>query len=100
MNHHTREGEMLIWCGVLFAMGVMAFLDSLFNYGEIFRQVNSVLFMLVSLGLLVRTTTKMRLRTFEQQTARIMALEEEVFALKKNAGMGVREPVQTAGFGV
>jgi predicted membrane-bound mannosyltransferase len=91
---------MLIWCGVLFAMGVMAFLDSLFNYGEIFRQVNSVLFMLVSLGLLVRTTTKMRLRTFEQQTARIMALEEEVFALKNNAGMGARQTMSPAGLGV
>lgn len=89
---------MLIWCGVLFAMGVMAFLDSLFNYGEIFRQVNSVLFMLISLGLLVRTTTKMRLRTFEQQAARIMSLEEEVFALKKNAG--ARQTVQAAGLGV
>ena len=91
---------MLIWCGVLFAMGVMAFLDSLFNYGEIFRQVNSVLFMLVSLGLLVRTTTKMRLRTFEQQAARIMSLEEEVFALKKSTGTGVRQTVQAAGMGV
>ena len=74
---------MLIWCGILFGLGILAFMDSLFNYGEIFRQVNSVLFMLTSLGLLVRTTTKMRLRTFEQQAARIMALEEEVFALRQ-----------------
>lgn len=76
---------MLGWCAMLFGLGIMAFLDSLFNYGEIFRQINSVLFMLTSLGLLVRTTTKMRLRTFEQQAARILALEEEVFALRQQS---------------
>lgn len=76
---------MLGWCAMLFSLGVLAFLDSLFNYGEIFRQINSVLFMLTSLGLLVRTTTKMRLRTFEQQAARILALEEEVFALRQQS---------------
>jgi len=76
---------MLGWCAMLFSLGLLAFLDSLFNYGEIFRQINSVLFMLVSLGLLVRTTTKMRLRTFEQQAARILALEEEVFALRQQS---------------
>ena len=46
---------MFIWCLVLFGLGVSAFLDSQFNYGYVFRSVNSVLFMLVSLGLLVRT---------------------------------------------
>lgn len=79
---------MLGWCALLFTLGVLAFLDSLFNYGEIFRQINSVLFMLTSLGLLVRTTTKMRLRTFEQQAARILALEEEVFALRNQQSTG------------
>jgi phage-related holin len=37
---------MLVWCAILFLIGVAAFLDSLFNYGEIFRQVNSVFFLL------------------------------------------------------
>lgn len=46
---------MLIWCATLFGLGVLAFLDTFFNYGEIFRRVNSVVFMLLSLGLLVRT---------------------------------------------
>jgi hypothetical protein len=91
---------MLGWCALLFALGVMAFLDSLFNYGEIFRQINSVLFMLTSLGLLVRTTTKMRLRTFEQQAARIMALEEEVFALRQKPAntskTGHESPLRTS----
>ena len=46
---------MLVWCITLFGLGVLAFLDTIFNYGEIFRRVNSILFMLLSLGLLVRT---------------------------------------------
>lgn len=93
---------MLGWCALLFTLGVLAFLDSLFNYGEIFRQINSVLFMLTSLGLLVRTTTKMRLRTFEQQAARILALEEEVFALRQqptggsNSRTNRESPVRTS----
>ena len=31
---------MLIWCAILFTLGILAFMDSIFNYGEIFRQVN------------------------------------------------------------
>jgi len=45
---------MLWWCTFLFLLGILAFLDSIFNYGEIFRQVNSLLFMLTSLGILLR----------------------------------------------
>lgn len=45
---------MLFWSTMLFILGVMAVLDSHFNYGEIFRQVNSFMFMLISLGVLVR----------------------------------------------
>lgn len=75
---------MLVWCGILFLLGITAFLDSLFNYGEIFRRVNSVLFMLVSLGLLVRTTTKMRMRTIEGYIGKINQLEKEVRILKSD----------------
>jgi hypothetical protein len=74
---------MLIWSGILFTLGILAFMDSLFNYGEIFRQVNSVLFMLVSLGLLVRTTTKIRARSTEKYLERINSLEEQVSALQQ-----------------
>jgi hypothetical protein len=69
---------MLAWCAILFLLGIAAFLDSLFNYGEIFRQVNSVLFMLVSLALLVRTTTKIRMRRIEGYITRIEELEEKL----------------------
>jgi hypothetical protein len=75
---------MLIWCGILFTLGILAFMDSLFNYGDIFRQVNSVLFMLVSLGLLIRTTTKIRTRSIEKYLERINTLEEQVFALQRS----------------
>jgi len=51
---------MLTWCAILFALGVLAFLDSIFSYGDIFRRASSLMFMCVSLGLLVRTATKVR----------------------------------------
>jgi hypothetical protein len=66
---------MLVWAAILFGLGILAFLDSLFNYGEIFRRINSVLFMLVSLGLLVRTTMKMRMRHIETLTEKVRELE-------------------------
>jgi hypothetical protein len=74
---------MLVWCGVLFFLGIAAFLDSLFAFGEIFRKINSVFFMLVSLGLLVRTSTKMKIRQIESYIEKIKTLEEEVKILKE-----------------
>ena len=74
---------MLVWCGVLFFLGIAAFLDSLFAFGEIFRKINSVFFMLVSLGLLVRTSTKMKIRQIESYIEKIKRLEEEVKILKE-----------------
>lgn len=74
---------MLVWCGVLFFLGIAAFLDSLFTFGEIFRKINSVFFMLVSLGLLVRTSTKMKMKVIEGYIEKIKKLEEEVRILKE-----------------
>ena len=51
---------MLFWSTMLFLLGVMAFLDSLFNYGQIFRQVNTFMFMLISLGVLIRLRIERR----------------------------------------
>jgi hypothetical protein len=61
----------------------MAFLDSLFNMGEIFRQVNSVLFMLISLALLIRTTTKIKAKKMEHYENRIFNLEQQVRTLRE-----------------
>jgi membrane protein DedA with SNARE-associated domain len=73
---------MLIWCALLFILGVFAFIDSVFNMGEIFRQVNSVVFLLVSLALLIRTTTKAREQRREKLQNRVFNLEREVSKLK------------------
>ena len=69
---------MFVWCGVLFFLGIFAFLDSLFNMGNLFRGVNSVLFMLISLALLVRTTTKIKTQKKEEYEKRIFNLEQQV----------------------
>ena len=69
---------MLAWCTILFMLGITAFLDTIFNYGEIFRKVNSVFFMLVSLGLLVRTSMKMKSKRMEALSKKIEDLEEQI----------------------
>jgi hypothetical protein len=74
---------MITWCVVLLFLGITAFLDSIFTFGEIFRKINSVLFMLVSLGLLVRTSTKIRLAQREATQKRMEELEARVAELTK-----------------
>jgi len=74
---------MLIWSIVLLMLGVAAFLDSLFAFGEIFRTVNSILFMLVSLGLLVRTSAKMRQASREGLLDRMKQLEDQIQELSQ-----------------
>ena len=69
---------MLLWCGILFVLGIAAFLDTLFNYGEIFRRINSVLFLLISLALLVRTTTKMKSAKLERSQQKLEELEMKI----------------------
>ena len=69
---------MLIWCSVLLLLGITAFLDTIFTQNEIFRTINSVLFMLVSLGLLVRTSTKKRIGQRESYQKRIDELEQQI----------------------
>ena len=75
---------MFLWVAILFSLGIAAFLDSIFNYGDIFRQINSVLFMFISLGLLVRTTTKMKARKIENYENRISNLEMQIRATRNH----------------
>jgi len=75
---------MFVWCTILFLLGIAAFLDSIFNYGLIFRQINSVFFMLISLALLIRTTTKMKSRKIEKYEKRIENLEIQLRAQEIN----------------
>lgn len=74
---------MFIWIGVLFLLGVLAFFDSMFNMGEIFRRVNSVLFILISLGLLIRTTMKAKMMKYEQLQNKVFSLEQQVRILQE-----------------
>lgn len=69
---------MLVWCVVLLFLGIAAFTDSIFTFGDIFRRINSVMFMLVSLGLLIRTSTKIRLGKREGYEQRIEELEQQI----------------------
>ena len=73
---------MFTWCAILFVLGIFAFIDSVFNMGEIFRKINSVVFMLTSLALLVRTATKAKQQKAEKYEHRILTLEHELNALR------------------
>ena len=73
---------MLVWCVILLFLGIAAFLDSIFTFGDIFRRINSVMFMLVSLGLLVRTSTKIRLAKREGYERRVEELEQQLAELQ------------------
>jgi hypothetical protein len=76
------EANMFVWCGVLFCLGILAFADTILNMGEIFRTVNSILFMLISMGLLVRTTSKRKEHRHESLQAKIFDLERQISDLK------------------
>ncbi len=73
---------MFVWCAVLFVLGILAFFDSIFNMGDLFRQVNSVFFMLISLALLIRTTTKIKTKRQETLENKLFGLERKVRTLE------------------
>lgn len=75
---------MFIWCAILFILGISAFLDSILNiYGDLFRQVNSMFFMLISLGLLARTSTKKGIGKTEGYENKIENLELQLKQMKR-----------------
>jgi len=69
---------MLTWCAVLFVLGVLAFLDALVNppYGDIFRKVNSLLFMLISLGMLIRLRKERSQRKVKSSVQKTQEVEK------------------------
>lgn len=75
---------MFVWCAVLFGLGILSFLDAILANNEIFGRVSSVFFMLISLGLLIRTTTKHKQQKKENNEKRIFNLEQEVNTLKRS----------------
>ena len=73
---------MVVWCLVLFGLGAVAFLDTQYNYGLIFRQVNAVMFMIISLALLYRITVKARIGARESLLTKLKNAQQEIDALK------------------
>jgi len=73
---------MFVWCSILFLLGILAFVDALFNMGEVFRRANSIVFLLISLGLLIRTTTKMKVGKWEDRENKVYDLERRVRQLE------------------
>ena len=73
---------MFIWCAVLFVLGIFSFIDAIMFNSEIFGRVTSVFFLLISLGLLIRTSTKLKKQKIENYENRIFHLEQEVNILK------------------
>ncbi len=85
---------MLIWCCVILLLGISAFLDSIFTFGDIFQRINSVMFMLVSLGLLIRTSTKIKMAKREGYEKRIEELEQQIAGLTKKEPKKETAPVR------
>jgi hypothetical protein len=75
---------MFIWGLVLFGLGIAAFLDTQFNFGNIFRTVNSFMFMLVSLGIMIRTRSLKKLGFREQLIVHNDELKEKVMELRND----------------
>ena len=83
---------MFAWSIVLFGLGVLAVLDSQLNYGYIFRSANSFLFMLLALGLLIRTKMLEKLGYKEQLLETNKELETHIEKLKASqTPMGKQE---------
>ena len=87
---------MLVWWSTLFALGVLSFLDTYLDFGPFFRQVNSAIFLLVSLGLFFRITRKIRERTKEQYVERIGELERALHAARLSKTPLQPQPQATA----
>jgi hypothetical protein len=75
---------MFIWGLVLFGLGVAAFLDTQFNFGNIFRTTNSFMFMLVSLGIMIRTRSLKKLGFREQLIVHNDELKDKVMELRND----------------
>jgi len=82
---------MLYWCIALFFMGVMSFLDNILSYGEIFRWINSALFMLVSLGILIRTEMMVKTGRIERLIEEVEYYKQEITRLNRLVNGGKKE---------
>jgi len=86
---------MIIWSLVLFCLGVAAFLDSQFNYGYLFRTANSFMFLLVSLGILIRTQILRNQGYREKLVERNSQLKARVLELKQTQALRNDEDIKS-----
>lgn len=90
---------MLIWSFVLLGLGILAVFDSQLNYGQIFRSANSVVYMLLSLGVLIRTKILKSQGYRERLVRKNIELEAKVEELQRSLTLlekqGVEENIPT-----
>ena len=87
---------MFYWCMMLFLLGVTAVLDTIFSYGEIFRWINAVLFMLTSLGLLVRTKMMIKNWKIEKLMEEVEFYKKQITHLNQTVKEEINEPEPVA----
>jgi hypothetical protein len=75
-------------------MGVLAVLDSQFNYGQIFRSANSVMYLLLSLGVLIRAKILGTKGYREQLVRKNIELEEKVKELQHSLTLLEKQGVE------
>jgi hypothetical protein len=85
---------MFIWSLVLLGLGVLAILDAQYNYGYVFRSANSVVFMLMSLGVLIRTKILRSQGYREQLVRKNIELEEKVKELQHSLAILEKQGVE------
>ncbi len=87
---------MFYWCMTLFVLGVLAILDTVYSYGEIFRWINSVLFLLASLGLLVRTRMMIKNGKIEKLMEEVEFYKTQISHLNHTVNEEENEPETVA----
>ena len=72
-------------------MGVMSFLDNIISYGEVFRWINSALFMMVSLGILIRTKMMVKTGRIERLIEEVEYYKQEITRLNQSVKEGKKD---------
>jgi hypothetical protein len=73
---------------------MLALLDSQLNYGYLFRTANSMMFLLVSLGILVRTRVLKKMGYREQLIEHNSHLKNRVLELKQTQAQQENEEIK------
>ena len=79
---------MYIWGLVLFGLGIVAFLDSMFNLGQLYRITNSIIFMLISLNIIIKTRMMEKIGFKERLAEHNEELKARVTEMKKSHNTG------------